>query len=114
MPFHPPMCSKKSPTAALAAGLVVSGSSVETGESKTAFADLPMPSFRLGLNAIFLQQGLDAIGSGVHLHLSAPNAPAMLTNGSREYVYLIMPMYLEQSTAAAAAAEASVSAESQG
>lgn len=97
-------------------GLEVSGSSEGTGESKTTFDDVPMPSFRLGLNAVFLQQGLDAIGNGVHLHLTAPNSPAMLTNGSREYVYLIMPMFLDspKTAEAAAAAEASVNAESQG
>ena len=69
----------------------------------------------LGLNAIFLAQGLEAIGvtAGVHLHLNTSNAPAMLTNGSRDYVYIIMPMLINETTQAAEAAEKSVAAESQ-
>ena len=92
-------------------GMVVSGSADEVGESKTTLESVPMP-FKLGLNAIFVQQGLDAIGNNVHLHVTAPAAPAMLTNGSREYIYLIMPMFLEsaKTAEAAAAAEQSVAA----
>lgn len=70
-------------------GLVVTGANEETGESRTTFDAVPMP-FKLGLNGIFLAQGLEAIGVGnqVHLHLNSANAPVMLTNGSREYIYI--------------------------
>lgn len=92
-------------------GLVVTGANEETGESRTTFNAVPMP-FKLGLNGIFLAQGLEAIGAGnqVHLHLNTANAPVMLTNGSREYIYILMPMVTANKAEvqkAAAAAEAS-------
>lgn len=87
-------------------GLVVVGTDEETGESRTVFSGTPMP-FRVGFNAVFAMQGLEAIGSHVHLHLgSAANAPAMLTNGSREYLYIIMPMLISEAVAIKKAAEA--------
>jgi DNA polymerase-3 subunit beta len=97
-----------------AEGAVVRGFKDDSGESRTVLEGVVMP-FSLGLNAIFLAQGLEAIGvtAGVHLHLNTSNAPAMLTNGSRDYVYLIMPMLINETTQAAEAAEKSVAAESQ-
>ena len=87
-------------------GMVVVGADEETGESRTVFSGTPMP-FRVGFNAVFAMQGLEAIGSNVHLHLgSAPNAPAMLTNGSREYLYILMPMLISEAVAIKKAAEA--------
>jgi DNA polymerase-3 subunit beta len=97
-----------------AEGAVVRGFKDDSGESRTVLEGVVMP-FSLGLNAIFLAQGLEAIGvtAGVHLHLNTSNAPAMLTNGSRDYVYLIMPMLINETTQAAEAAEKSVAAEGQ-
>ncbi len=71
--------------------------------------------FKVSFNAIFVAQGLEAIGANqVHLHLNAPSTPAMLTNGSREYIYLVMPMAYVLSTEAreraTAAAEAAAKA----
>jgi DNA polymerase-3 subunit beta len=87
-------------------GLVVVGADEETGESRTVFSGIPMP-FRVGFNAVFAIQGLDAIGCNVHLHLgSIPKAPVMLTNGSREYLYLIMPMLINEAVAIKKAAQA--------
>ena len=101
------------------AGLVVKGASEQDGESRTNFEGVQMP-FKIGFNAIFTKDGLDAIGltagAGVHLHLgSAANAPAMLTNGSREYLYLIMPMLISEAVTIKKAAEAAkvAAAESQ-
>jgi len=86
--------------------LLIEGDSAETGKSETALP-VPMP-FQIAFNSIFAKQGLEAIGSdAVHLHLNAENTPAMLTNGSDRFRYLIMPM-LENSIAAAKASEASV------
>lgn len=97
-------------------GAVVRGVADTTGESRTVLSGIWMP-FPLGLNAVFLTQGLEAIGmggAGVHLHLNSPNAPILLTNGSREYEYLVMPMIAAiEKKAAAEAAEKSVELESQ-
>ncbi len=97
-------------------GLVVIGADEQTGESRTVFNGTRLP-FRIGFNAIFAMQGLEAIGSNVHLHLgSAANAPAMLTNGSREYLYVLMPMLIGEAASvkqAAEAANAVATAESQ-
>ncbi len=90
-------------------GLTVSGSAAELGESRTTF-NLAVP-FKFAANAIFLQQGLEAIGGNVHMHLNGPTSPILLTNGSREYIYLVMPMATPETTVKAAqAAEASVQA----
>ena len=89
--------------------LVVKGISEEDGESRTTFEGVQMP-FNIGFNAVFAIQGLDAVrmtGTSVHLHLgSAANAPAMLTNGSREYIYVIMPMLISEAVAIKKAADA--------
>jgi DNA polymerase-3 subunit beta len=97
--------------------LLVVGSSTEDGESRTSL-EIPMP-FQVGFNAIFMSQGLEAIGTQAHLHLNAPAGPAMLTNGSHEFRYLIMPLVLSipaavDSASAAAEKSAAVAAESQG
>ena len=84
--------------------MLIEGDSAETGKSETAIP-VTMP-FQIAFNSIFAKQGIEAIGSdAVHLHLNAENTPAMLTNGSDRFRYLIMPM-LENSVAAAKAAEA--------
>lgn len=97
-------------------GLSVRGTAEETGESKTILEGVNLP-FKVSFNAIFVTQGLDAIGANqVHLHLNAPGAPAMLTNGTREYIYLVMPMAdltAPRVAEAAAAAEQSAAAEGQ-
>ena len=89
--------------------LLIEGDSAETGKSETALpVDMP---FQIAFNSIFAKQGIEAIGSdAVHLHLNAENTPAMLTNGSDRFRYLIMPM-LENSVAAAKAAEAAQTVE---
>jgi DNA polymerase-3 subunit beta len=89
--------------------LLIEGNSDETGKSETALP-VAMP-FQIAFNSIFAKQGIEAIGSdAVHLHLNAENTPALLTNGSDRFRYLIMPM-LENSLAAAKAAEAAQTAE---
>jgi DNA polymerase-3 subunit beta len=88
-------------------GMLVSGKSDETGKSETAL-DVAMP-FRVSFNAIFARQGLEAIGAdSIHLRLTAPNAPALFTNGTDRFQYLLMPMVtVEDQAAAAKAAEVS-------
>ncbi len=89
--------------------LLIEGDSAETGKSETAIP-VTMP-FQIAFNSIFAKQGIEAIGSdAVHLHLNAENTPAMLTNGTDRFRYLIMPM-LENSVAAAKAAEAAQTVE---
>jgi len=89
--------------------LLIEGDSAETGKSETAIA--VMIPFQIAFNSIFAKQGIEAIGSdALHLHLNAKNTPAMLTNGSDRFRYLIMPM-LENSVAAAKAAEATQNVE---
>jgi DNA polymerase III beta subunit len=97
-------------------GMSVRGHSEEAGESKTVLEGVTLP-FKVSFNAIFVAQGLEAIGPNqVHLHLNTPSAPAMLTNGSREYLYLVMPMAdfsPQEKERATAAAEQSAAAEGQ-
>ena len=84
--------------------LLIEGNSDETGKSETALP-VAMP-FQIAFNSIFAKQGIEAIGTdAVHLHLNVENAPAMLTNGSDRFRYLIMPMF-DNSVAVAKAAEA--------
>ena len=87
-------------------GMLVSGKSDETGRSETTI-DVAMP-FRVSFNAVFARQGMEAIGAdSIHLRLTAPNAPALFTNGTDRFQYLLMPMVtVEDQTAAAKAAEA--------
>ena len=48
---------------------------------------------------------MEAIGAdSIHLRLSAPNAPALFTNGSDRFQYLLMPMVTPEDQAAAAKA----------
>ena len=86
-------------------GLVIEGASDETGKSETVL-DVAMP-FQIAFNSVFAKQGVEAIGAdAVHLHLNAGNAPAMFTNGSDRYIYILMPMVDTEAIAAQAAAAA--------
>ncbi len=86
-------------------GLVIEGTSDETGKSETVL-EVAMP-FRIAFNSVFAKQGVEAIGAdAVHLHLNAGNAPAMFTNGSDRYIYILMPMVDTEAIAAQAAASA--------
>ena len=87
-------------------GMSVMGQSDETGKSETTL-EVAMP-FRISFNALFARQGLEAIGAdSIHLRLSAPNSPALFTNGTDRFVYLLMPMVtVEDQASAARAAEA--------
>ncbi len=91
-------------------GLLIEGASDETGRSETVL-DVAMP-LQIAFNSVFAKQGIEAIGTdAVHLHLNAANAPAMFTNGTNQYVYVLMPMVDPESVAAqAAAAEQSAAA----
>jgi DNA polymerase-3 subunit beta len=72
-------------------GLVIEGTSDETGKSETTL-DVAMP-FQIAFNGLFAKQGLEAISAdAVHLHLNASNSPAMFTNGSDRFIYILMPM----------------------
>jgi DNA polymerase-3 subunit beta len=72
--------------------LLIEGNSDQTGKSETALP-VAMP-FQIAFNSLFAKQGLEALGvDEIHLHLNAENAPALLTNGSDRYRYLIMPMF---------------------
>ena len=86
-------------------GLIIEGNSDETGKSETAL-EVAMP-FQIAFNGLFAKQGIEAIGSdAVHLHLNASNAPAMFSNGSDRYIYVLMPMLDATSAAAQASAVA--------
>jgi DNA polymerase III sliding clamp (beta) subunit (PCNA family) len=67
--------------------------------------------FQVSFNGLFAKQGFEAISAdAVHLHLNAPNAPAMFSNGSDRYIYVLMPMVDTTSVAAQAQAAAQVEA----
>jgi DNA polymerase III sliding clamp (beta) subunit (PCNA family) len=84
---------------------VIEGTSDETGKSETVL-DVAMP-FQIAFNSVFAKQGVEAIGAdAVHLHLNAGNAPAMFTNGSDRYIYILMPMVDTSAVAAQASAAA--------
>ncbi len=87
-------------------GMSVMGQSDETGKSETTL-EVAMP-FRISFNALFARQGMEAIGAdSIHLRLIAPNSPALFTNGTDRFVYLLMPMVtVEDQASAARAAEA--------
>lgn len=91
---------------AVETGMSVMGQSDETGKSETTL-EVAMP-FRISFNALFARQGLEAIGAdSIHLRLIAPNSPALFTNGTDRFVYLLMPMVtVEDQASAAKAAEA--------
>lgn len=92
-------------------GMSVTGQSDETGKSETTL-EVAMP-FRISFNALFARQGLEAIGAdSIHLRLSASNSPALFTNGTDRFVYLLMPMVtVEDQASAASAAKAAEAAE---
>jgi DNA polymerase III subunit beta len=90
-------------------GMSVMGQSDETGKSETTL-EVALP-FRISFNAVFARQGLEAIGADqIHLRLITSNSPALFTNGTDRFIYLLMPMITvdDQATAAkvAQAAEA--------
>ncbi len=88
-------------------GLVIEGNSDETGKSETVL-EVSMP-FQVSFNGLFAKQGLEAISAdAVHLHLNAVNAPAMFSNGSDRYIYILMPMVDTTSVAAQAKAASQV------
>lgn len=91
-------------------GMSVMGQSDETGKSETTL-EVALP-FRISFNAVFARQGMEAIGAdSVHLRLSAPNSPALFTNGTDRFVYLLMPMVtVEDQASAAKAAQAAEAA----
>lgn len=90
-------------------GLIIEGNSDETGKSETVL-DVSMP-FQVSFNGLFAKQGLEAIcADAVHLHLNAANAPAMFSNGSDRYIYLLMPMVDTTAVAAQAKAASQVEA----
>ena len=90
-------------------GLVIEGNSDETGKSETIL-EVSMP-FQVSFNGLFAKQGLEAISAdAVHLHLNASNAPAMFSNGSDRYIYVLMPMVDTTSVAAQAKAALQVEA----
>ncbi len=92
-------------------GMSVMGQSDETGKSETTL-EVAMP-FRISFNALFARQGLEAIGAdSIHLRLSASNSPALFTNGTDRFIYLLMPMVtVEDQASAASAAKAAEAAE---
>ncbi len=87
-------------------GMSVMGQSDETGKSETTI-EVAMP-FRISFNALFARQGLEAIGADqIHLRLITSNSPALFTNGTDRFVYLLMPMVtVEDQASAAKAAQA--------
>jgi len=89
-------------------GLVIEGNSDETGKSETTL-DVAMP-FQIAFNGLFAKQGLEAINAdAVHLHLNSANTPAMFSNGSDRFIYILMPMV--DSTTAVAQAQAAARVE---
>lgn len=61
---------------------------------------------QIGMNCVFAQQGIKAIGGGgeIHLRYNSAKTPMLWSNGSDKYRYLLMPMYIHDESAAAAAA----------
>jgi len=92
-------------------GMSVMGQSDETGKSETTI-EVAMP-FRISFNALFARQGMEAIGADqIHLRLITSNSPALFTNGTDRFVYLLMPMVtVEDQASAASAAKAAEAAE---
>ena len=92
-------------------GMSVMGQSDETGKSETSL-EVAMP-FRISFNALFARQGMEAIGADqIHLRLITSNSPALFTNGTDRFVYLLMPMVtVEDQASAASAAKAAEAAE---
>jgi DNA polymerase-3 subunit beta len=92
-------------------GMSVMGQSDETGKSETTL-EVAMP-FRISFNALFARQGMEAIGADqIHLRLITSNSPALFTNGTDRFVYLLMPMVtVEDQASAASAAKAAEVAE---
>lgn len=92
-------------------GMSVMGQSDETGKSETTL-EVTMP-FRISFNALFARQGMEAIGADqIHLRLITSNSPALFTNGTDRFVYLLMPMVtVEDQASAASAAKAAEAAE---
>ena len=92
-------------------GMSVMGQSDETGKSETTL-EVAMP-FRISFNALFARQGMEAIGADqIHLRLITSNSPALFTNGTDRFVYLLMPMVtVEDQASAASAAKAAEAAE---
>jgi DNA polymerase-3 subunit beta len=73
-------------------GMRVYGEASETGRGETILDDAVMPIL-IGFNVTFIRQGLDAIGADqVRMRLNAANAPALFTNGSDKFRYLVMPV----------------------
>lgn len=86
-------------------GMNVLGESNETGRSETRL-DVAMP-FQMRFNAVFARQGLETIAAdSIRLRINATNAPALFTNGTDRYVYLLMPMVTQEDEAIAAKAAA--------
>lgn len=85
----------------------------EIGQGETVLTDASLP-IPIAFNCTFVRQGLDALmATPVHIRVNHSNAPAMFTNGSDKYRYLLMPMHTAaEASQAAAAAEASEAAES--
>ena len=92
-------------------GMSVMGQSDETGKSETTL-EVAMP-FRISFNALFARQGMEAIGADqIHLRLITSNSPALFTNGTDRFVYLLMPMVtVEDQASGASAAKAAEAAE---
>ena len=92
-------------------GMSVMGQSDETGKSETTL-EVAMP-FRISFNALFARQGMEAIGADqIHLRLITSNSPALFTNGTDRFMYLLMPMVtVEDQASAASAAKAAEAAE---
>jgi DNA polymerase-3 subunit beta len=92
-------------------GMSVMGQSDETGKSETTL-EVTMP-FRISFNALFARQGMEAIGADqIHLRLITSNSPALFTNGTDRFMYLLMPMVtVEDQASAASAAKAAEAAE---
>jgi len=92
-------------------GMSVMGQSDETGKSETTL-EVAMP-FRISFNALLARQGMEAIGADqIHLRLITSNSPALFTNGTDRFVYLLMPMVtVEDQASAASAAKAAEAAE---
>ena len=90
-------------------GMRVYGEASETGRGETILDEAIMPIL-IGFNVTFIRQGLEAIGVGqVRMRLSAANTPALFTNGSDKFRYLVMPVMTGEE--AIRAADAAQSAE---
>jgi DNA polymerase-3 subunit beta len=89
-------------------GLVVIGRDTkgETGKSETVLNVTP-PSDKVSFNTVFARQAIEAVGGGeVKMCVNGGKSPVVFTDGTDDYLHLLMPMVTPEDIDAAAVAAA--------